>query len=105
MRIENHPILGRSEERRKISFEFDGRTVTAFEGEPIAAALLAAGVRTFRYTEKRKEPRGVSCALGRCTDCVMVVNGAPNTRTCVTAVEEGMKVETQHGLGTGGKRS
>ncbi len=100
MRVEHHPILGELEKRRKITFEFDGRTLPAFEGEPIAAALAAAGVRTFRYTEKLKEPRGISCALGRCTDCVMTVNGAPNTRTCVTPVEQGMKVETQHGLGT-----
>ena len=30
---------------------------------------------------------------------MMIVNGVPNTRTCVTMVEDGMKVETQHGLG------
>ena len=29
----------------------------------------------------------------------MIVNGVPNTRTCVTPVEEGMTVETQYGLG------
>jgi hypothetical protein len=29
----------------------------------------------------------------------MIVDGIPNTRTCVTPVREGMKVETQHGLG------
>ena len=36
---------------------------------------------------------------GQCTDCVMVVNGRPNVRTCVTRVEAGMRVETQRGLG------
>lgn len=100
MRIENHPILGKLEERRRITFECEGKTISAFEGEPVAAALLAAGMKVFRFTEKFQEPRGVSCALGRCTDCVMVVNGIPNTRTCVTAVEPGMKVEIQDGLGT-----
>jgi len=99
MRVEDHPILGKLEERRRVTFEFDGRTITAFEGEPIAAALTAAGIRVFRYTEKMQEPRGLSCALGRCTDCVMIVNGVPNTRTCVTPVEQGMSVEPQHGLG------
>jgi predicted molibdopterin-dependent oxidoreductase YjgC len=99
MRIEEHPVLGELEERRRVTFEFAGRMITAFEDEPIAAALIAAGIRIFRYTEKMREPRGVSCALGRCTDCVMIVNGIPNIRTCVTPVEQGMRVETQHGLG------
>jgi len=99
MRVEDHPILGKAPLKRKVTIEFDGKGVEAFEGEPIAAALIAAGFRVFRFTEKRKEPRGISCALGRCTDCVMIVNGVPNTRTCVAPVEEGMKVETQHGLG------
>jgi hypothetical protein len=29
---------------------------------------------------------------------VMVVDGRANTRTCVTPLAEGMKVQTQHGL-------
>jgi hypothetical protein len=29
----------------------------------------------------------------------MIVNGIPNVRTCVTFIEEGMRVETQEGLG------
>ncbi|MDY5855471.1 MAG: 2Fe-2S iron-sulfur cluster-binding protein [Anaerovoracaceae bacterium] len=29
----------------------------------------------------------------------MVVNGKPNTRTCITPLEEGMVVETQYGNG------
>ena len=36
-----------------------------------------------RYTAKRHEARGVFCAIGRCTDCVMVVDGRPNVRTCM----------------------
>jgi aerobic-type carbon monoxide dehydrogenase small subunit (CoxS/CutS family) len=99
LRIEDHPILGKPLRGAKITILFEGRLIEAYEGEPIAAALTAAGVRIFRYTQKRKEPRGISCALGRCTDCVMIVNGIPNTRTCVTPAENGMRVETQEGLG------
>jgi hypothetical protein len=29
----------------------------------------------------------------------MIVNDKPNIRTCVTPVKEGIKVETQYGLG------
>lgn len=69
-----------------------------YEGEPIAAALRAEGVMTHRYTKKLHQPRGIFCAIGRCTDCVMVVDGKPNTRTCVTMLKEGMVVETQYGV-------
>ena len=75
----------------------------ALEGEPIAAALINAGITAFRTTQKRHEPRGIFCAIGRCTDCMMVVDGQPNTRTCVTPVRDGMRVETQHGLTASGR--
>ena len=99
MRIEDHPILGKAEWGRKITLMVDGETLEAYEGEPIATALVAAGRRVFRYTTKGNEPRGVFCALGRCTDCVMIVDGQPNVRTCVTPARDGMVIETQIGLG------
>lgn len=99
MRIVNHPILGEQSEGKTVYIEFDGEKIEAYEGEMIATALMAAGVKTFRYTQKTKEPRGIFCAIGRCTDCVMEVDGMPNIRTCVTPVKEGMIVKTQKGLG------
>ena len=84
-----------------MEFTFDGQTVRGFEGEPVAMALKAAGVMIHRYTTNRNEPRGLFCAIGRCTDCVMVVDGQPNVRTCVTPLREGMKVQTQHGVSAG----
>lgn len=95
MRITIHPILGLLEERKKITIEIDGQKIEALEGEPIAAALWNAGIRDFRYTRKRKEPRGFFCGIGLCTDCKMIVNGIPNIRTCVTLVEKGMKIQRQ----------
>ena len=98
-RIKEHPILGMKPEGRMVSFTYDGKVLQGIEGEPIAAALRIAGVMTHRYTKKRHEPRGVFCAIGRCTDCVMIVDGKPNIRTCITPLEEGMVVETQYGAG------
>ena len=99
LRVLDHPVLGKMEERKRIAIYVDGKEILAFEGEPVAAALVAAGIKVFRYTSNRDEPRGIFCAIGRCTDCVMTVDGQPNVRTCVTLAEEGMKVETQKGLG------
>jgi predicted molibdopterin-dependent oxidoreductase YjgC len=39
------------------------------------------------------------CAIGRCTDCIMVVDGKPNIRTCVEPLKADMVVETQRGKG------
>ena len=99
MRILEHPILGKLEKRNKVTIEFDGKPIEAYEDEPIAAALMAAGIHVLRYTPKYHEPRGVFCAIGQCTDCMMMVDGVPNVRTCITPVRAGMKVETQHGRG------
>jgi aerobic-type carbon monoxide dehydrogenase small subunit (CoxS/CutS family) len=100
MRVDIHPILGEAQRGNKITLLVNGEAIEALEGEPIAAALLAAGRRVFRYTTRTNEPRGVFCALGRCTDCVMVVDGRPNVRTCVTLARDGMVIETQKGLGS-----
>ena len=99
MRILNHPILGKIKEFERVKIRVDGKEIDALRGEPVAAALMANGIKVLRYTKKYNEPRGIFCALGRWPDCLMTVNGVPNTRTCVTCVENGMEVETQHGFG------
>ena len=98
-RIIDHPILGSLTTVEEVTLFVDGEKIAACEGEMIAAALIASGKEIFRYTNERHEPRSLYCGIGRCTDCVMIVNGVPNVRTCVTPVEEGMIIETQQGIG------
>lgn len=98
MRIQKHPILGEFQKGELVTFTLDGKEMQGYEGEPIAAALRATGVMTHRYTSRFGKPRGVFCAIGRCTDCVMIVDGKPNIRTCVTPLKAGMKVQTQYGI-------
>ncbi len=100
MRVVEHPVLGELDTSRQVTIYCDGRPIPALEGEPIAAALMNAGIRSFRTTARRGEPRGIFCAIGRCTDCMMIVDGVPNIRTCVTRVRDGMQVRTQQGLGS-----
>jgi predicted molibdopterin-dependent oxidoreductase YjgC len=98
MRVTNHPILGFSHRRKEVNITVNGKVISAIDGEPIASALIAAGVKTFRITRVMKESRGYFCGIGLCSDCMMVVDGVPNVRTCITPVKEGMKVETQLGF-------
>ena len=98
MRIIKHPILGPLKKTKEVNITVDGKTIKAFEGEPIASALIAVGILAFRKTIKKESPRGYFCGIGRCTDCMMIVDGVRNVRTCITPVKEGMKIETQIGL-------
>ena len=97
-RIAEHPILGVQEKGKIVKFLFDGKEIEGYEGEPIAAALKAADVMVHRFTQKEHMPRGIFCAIGRCTDCVMIVDGVPNVRTCITPLKAGMDVKTQYGV-------
>lgn len=99
-RVEHHPILGDMPKKKQVQIFVDGTPLFVDEGEMIAAALLANGIETFRYTTRNHRPRSIFCAIGKCTDCIMTVNGKPNVRTCITPVEEGMQIETQHGRGS-----
>ncbi len=84
---------------RQFEMEVDGRTIVAHEGETVAAALTAAGVRIHRITAKRHEPRGMYCGIGLCYECLMVINGVPNTRACQTLATPGARIATQIGIG------
>jgi predicted molibdopterin-dependent oxidoreductase YjgC len=72
----------------------DGATVPAFEGESVAAALLAAGHRGLRVSPRLGEARGMYCGIGLCFECVLVIDGRPGVRACQTPVRDGMRVGT-----------
>jgi len=97
-RIREHPILS-VRVKEKVEITVDNRKIHVQKGDNLAAALMSAGVDVFRYTPKRREPRGIFCGIGQCNDCVMVVDGVPDVRTCATRVRKGMVVKTQQGKG------
>ncbi len=98
MRLEQHPILEFSR-GEKVSFTFNGQPVEGYEGETVAAALHAAGIRKLSESQRFHRARGLFCAIGNCSSCLMKVDGIPNVKICVTKVKEGMRVEEQKGKG------
>lgn len=74
-----------------VRFTWKGTTVHAYEGETIAAALLAAGCRTLRTTVGG-EPRGLFCGMGVCFDCLVTVDNRTQVRACLTPVRSEMVV-------------
>src|SRR5215510_1434966 len=83
---------------RTESFTFDGAEIPFVPGQSVAAALLAADVRVTRVT-RGSRPRGVFCGIGACFDCLLVVNGQPNVRSCLRPAHAGDVVQTQRGPG------
>jgi predicted molibdopterin-dependent oxidoreductase YjgC len=98
-RITAHPILGDLPPVPLVEFTFDGAAVSGRDGEPIMAALFAAGYRVLRTMPRFGDARGGYCMIGRCTDCLVVVDGLPNVPACRTPVSVGQVVRTQHRLG------
>lgn len=76
----------------------DGESLTAFDGETVAAAMAAEKGLAMRETFGG-EQRGIFCGMGVCFDCLVIVNDIPNTRSCMAYVAEGMSVTRQVGRG------
>ena len=74
-----------------VDFEFDGQTLQAPDGANLAAALLAAGVVTFRYTPVSGAPRAAFCMMGACFDCLVDIEGV-HRQACMCQVHAGMVV-------------
>jgi sarcosine oxidase, subunit alpha len=82
----------RIDRSRELRFNFDGKEVTALEGDTIGSALFAAGRRTFSRSFKYHRRRGLMCCAGQCPNCLVQVDGAPGVRACTEPAREGMKV-------------
>jgi sarcosine oxidase subunit alpha len=95
MRIkQSGSILPEAQRGRPIQIHVDGKPIEAYEGETVAAALLASGIRILRLSRKNREPRGLFCGMGVCYECLVTVNGVHDTQACLTLVVDGMQVET-----------
>lgn len=98
MRIRHHPIID-FHRGKEVKFNFNGREMKGFERESIASALHASGIKVLSHSIKYARPRGFFCGIGKCSSCLMRVDGIPNVRTCIVPIKEGMEVRAQDGIG------
>ena len=77
-----------------ITFTINGNPIHCEEGQSIAAALINSDQRELRKTRFGDEPRSIFCGIGICFDCIVVVNGVANQRSCLIEARDGMKVES-----------
>lgn len=75
----------------------NGDSVTTIQGISLAAALLAHSGGPTRKTGYGSN-RAAFCMMGVCFDCLVEVDGKPNTQACMTLVHDGMVVKYQIGL-------
>ncbi|WP_155593760.1 (2Fe-2S)-binding protein [Lysinibacillus cavernae] len=99
-RIMSHPVLGNLILKEKVTFTFDEQVFEGYEGESLAAALLAQGIRTLRLHEETGQPRGIYCNIGHCFECRVNVNGLEGERACLTPISDGMVVKSGQTLPT-----
>lgn len=81
---------------KRVSLRVDGRSITAYSGETVFAALTAEGIKALRHPSKgqAESARGGLCGMGVCQECRVTIDGMPDRRACMTAVREGMEVLT-----------
>lgn len=77
----------------RVTILADGHEIRVAAGTSVAAALLDAGVLTFRRSV-RGEARAPLCGMGICYECRVTVDGVPLRRACLLPVSEGLRVST-----------
>ncbi len=82
-----------------VAIRVDGQVVPAIEGDTIAAAMAAAGLRQFGTDRGRI--RSGFCGMGVCMDCTVTIDGRPGQRACLTKVRPGLEIHTKGGAVAG----
>ena len=95
-----HSVGGSINRGQPISFKFDGKTYSAFEGDTLASALLANGVRIIGRSFKYHRPRGVlGIGVEEPSSMVTMRSGArsePNLRVTEIEVFDGLEAFSQN---------
>ena len=95
-RITRHPVL-EIPENKKITFTWNGKKLSGYEGEMISSTLFANGIQIFGHHPKDNSPQGMFCANGQCSQCLVIADGLP-VKSCMTPLADGMVVESVEGL-------
>lgn len=93
---------GRVDRKKSVSFTFDGKTYSGFEGDTVASALLANGQHLMGRSFKYHRPRGPVTAGSEEPNALIGTsrgtNGRfePNTRATVQEIYDGLQTTSQN---------
>jgi len=95
-RITKHPIL-EVPDKKKVTFKWNGKSLSGYDGEMISAALIANGIQIFGHHPKDNSPQGIFCANGQCSQCLVTANGRL-VKSCMTPLRKGLNIQSVEGL-------
>lgn len=94
------PQGGRINRSKPLSFKFDGKNYQGFDGDSLASALLANGIKLIGRSFKYHRPRGLmSAGIEEANGIVQLENGPrtePNVRATVIPLYEGLEAQSQN---------
>jgi sarcosine oxidase, subunit alpha len=85
---------------KRLLFSYEGSSYEGYDGDTIASAMFANGIRIFGRSLKYHRPRGLYSLDGECSNTLMQVDGIPNLNVEKTLLKAGMSVKAQNVLGT-----
>jgi len=85
--------INKLKRKEKIDIFVNGKSIIAYKGETVLAALLAAGFKAVNKNPVSHEFRGALCGMGVCFECCVTIDKVLNVRSCMTEVKENMRVE------------
>ena len=90
-------------QKKSLSFTFNGQILTGYEGDTLASALLANNKKLVGRSFKYHRPRGIVTAGSEEPNAIMEIgNGAykdPNTRATITELYDGLEANSQNHKG------
>jgi len=94
------PDGGQIDRSRPLTFTFNGKTYTGYQGDTLASALLANGIKVVGRSFKYHRPRGIFTA-GEEEPCALVETGVgdgrvPTCRAPVVPLKEGLVANSQN---------
>ena len=97
MRIEGKGLINRG---RRVTFRFDGHSYEGFEGDTLASALLANGIKLVARSFKYHRPRGILTAGSEEPNALVTVGKGgsqdPNVRATVQEIYDGLEAVSQN---------
>jgi sarcosine oxidase subunit alpha len=89
----NHATRDQAVSDDVVEILINGERQNVRRDSTVAAALLNAGVFTFRRSVG-DTARAPLCGMGSCYECRVTIDGVPQQRACMTLVRSGMQVQT-----------
>ena len=78
--------------KKEVVFFFEGKKLSAFDGETLASALLRSGEIFFRES-KNNNFRGPYCMIGICFECLVDIDQMQSLQSCQVIVKNNMQVK------------